>query len=318
MPGRITDKWRPSLALILGATLLSVLCFPVAGIVAIRVLSPLIGFREAGIVVAVAILVLTAALGWVLWRILLRPIRALAERAENATRGGSLDPLRHYGTREMRAMGQAIIDMGRVLQGREAVVRSYADHATHELKTPLTVVRGAVELLDNPDLTDADRTRLLARIDGAAERMTALLDAQRLLARAQEPLERGSTRLSALLPELEAAHPALEIGLAGDTVLPMGADGMRMVLDHLLGNARRHGATKVSLQAQAEWLSVSDNGPGISAGNRDRIFDPFFTTRREDGGTGMGLAIVKRMLEAHGGEIALGSNAPGAVFEITF
>ena len=219
---------------------------------------------------------------------------------------------------EMRAMGQAIIDMGRVLQGREAVVRSYADHATHELKTPLTVVRGAVELLDNPDLSQDDRARLLARIDGAAERMTDLLEAQRLLARAQEPLAKGTSRLADILPDLVADHPDIDIDLKRDATLPMGEDGLRLVLDHLLGNAARHGATRIELEAHGGTLTVTDNGPGVSDGNRDRIFDPFFTTRREAGGTGMGLAIVKRMLEAHGAEIALGKNAPGASFQIVF
>jgi signal transduction histidine kinase len=64
-------------------------------------------------------------------------------------------------------------------------------------------------------------------------------------------------------------------------------------------------------------LVISDDGSGISPGNRDRIFDPFFTTNRDGGGTGMGLAIVRRLLSAHGATIAL-QDDPGAVFEIEF
>ena len=64
-------------------------------------------------------------------------------------------------------------------------------------------------------------------------------------------------------------------------------------------------------------LRFADDGPGVSEGNRARIFDPFFTTRREAGGTGMGLPIVKRMLQAHGAEIALIAGE-GAGFEITY
>ena len=60
----------------------------------------------------------------------------------------------------------------------------------------------------------------------------------------------------------------------------------------------------------------SDDGEGISPGNRARIFEPFFTTRREAGGTGMGLQIVRSMLAAHGGSIALKDSAAGAAFEI--
>jgi len=64
-------------------------------------------------------------------------------------------------------------------------------------------------------------------------------------------------------------------------------------------------------------VTVADNGEGISPGNRDRVFEPFFTTRREVGGTGMGLQIVRSLLTAHGGTIQLVPSDGGAVFELT-
>jgi signal transduction histidine kinase len=64
-------------------------------------------------------------------------------------------------------------------------------------------------------------------------------------------------------------------------------------------------------------VTVNDNGEGISPNNRARIFDSFSTTRREHGGTGMGLAIVRAMLEAHGGTIRLIDSEAGATFELT-
>jgi signal transduction histidine kinase len=63
-------------------------------------------------------------------------------------------------------------------------------------------------------------------------------------------------------------------------------------------------------------VRVADNGEGISSGNRDRVFEPFFTTRRESGGTGMGLQIVRSMLQAHGGTIELLPSTSGAAFEL--
>ena len=68
----------------------------------------------------------------------------------------------------------------------------------------------------------------------------------------------------------------------------------------------------------ADGFEVADNGPGVSDGNRARIFDPFFTTRRDRGGTGMGLPIVRRMLQAHGGDIVLAPDGPGSRFVITY
>ena len=90
---------------------------------------------------------------------------------------------------------------------------------------------------------------------------------------------------------------------------------------HLLDNAMRHGATRTEISAHvaggALVVRVADNGAGVSPGNRERIFDPFFTTRRTEGGTGMGLGIVRALLRAHGGDIRLVDSVEGAAFELT-
>lgn len=319
MQGRITSKWRPKLGLVLALTLVAVLGLAPAGVVASRWLGPKIGWIQAQSIMGVLIVIFAATLGWVLWRILYGPISALAERAEGVKRGdqGALEPLEHYGTREMQELGQAILDMGRVLKGREAVVRSYADHATHELRSPLTVMRGAAELLGEPDLTDANRARLIGRIEEAADRMEALLEAQRALARAQEPFGGGRSLVSEVLPVLAALHQDIDILQQDDVQLPISKESAALIFGHLISNASAHGAVNVTVTCAPGRVDVVDDGPGISEGNRARIFDPFFTTRRAGGGTGMGLAIVRRMLEAHGAEIAL-AEGPGAHFVITF
>ena len=71
-------------------------------------------------------------------------------------------------------------------------------------------------------------------------------------------------------------------------------------------------------QATGPELHLCDDGPGISPGNAAQIFDPFFTTKRGQGGTGMGLTILRNMLSVHGGEIALDPSARGACFVIRF
>jgi signal transduction histidine kinase len=94
-----------------------------------------------------------------------------------------------------------------------------------------------------------------------------------------------------------------------------------MVLQHLAANAEQHGARNLIIDISAAddtaaKLTIADDGPGISAGNRERVFDPFFTTRRDDGGTGMGLTIVRAMLEAHQSSIRLVETESGARFEL--
>ncbi|WP_245848297.1 sensor histidine kinase [Octadecabacter ascidiaceicola] len=307
---RIVVKWRPPLWMVVAVTLCVVLSLPIIGIFFVRYMWPVMGYQEAVYAAAIGVFVATFIVGWVLWRLLLRPMIAMRERVlglrQNAT--GALDPLEHYGTADMQALGQSFLDMARALQNREVVLRSYADHVTHELKSPLTVVRGAAELLALPDLPTKERERLLGRIGASVERMTALLDAQRSLAQAQEPAAQGQVRLSEVAQGVEVEQ---------DGIVPLSEDALRLVLDHLIGNAKAHGATEVTVSYDGT-LIVQDNGSGVSEGNATRIFEPFFTTRREAGGTGMGLSIVRRTLEAHSAQIELVSSDQGARFVITF
>lgn len=291
-------------------TLGVVLCLPILGIIFVRELWPVLGYREAVYVAFFGAALVAFVMGWGLWRLLFLPVTAMRARVAGLKAGApdALDPLSHYGTADMQALGQSFLDMGRALQGREAVLRSYADHVTHELKSPLTVVRGAAELLASPDLPDAERARLHGKIEASAARMTALLDAQRALAQAQEPAAAGRVQLSDVAREVEVLR---------DGIVPLSAETLGMVLDHLVGNAKAHGATKVTA-AMGATLVIADNGTGVSDGNADRIFEPFFTTRRETGGTGMGLSIVRRILDAHGAQIALVPSDQGARFEISF
>ena len=307
---RIVVKWRPPLWLVVGVTLGVVLSLPIIGIFFVRYMWPVLGYQEAVYVAAFGVLIATFVMGWGLWRLLLRPMIEMRERVFGLRQNTpeALNPLEHYGTADMQALGQSFLDMGRALQNREAVLRSYADHVTHELKSPLTVVRGAAELLAMPDLPNEERERLLGRVGASVERMTALLDAQRSLAQAQEPAARGQVRLSDV---------AQGIDVDTDGIVPLSEDALRLVLDHLVGNAKAHGATEVSATYDGS-LVVQDNGSGVSEGNAPRIFEPFFTTRREAGGTGMGLSIVRRTLEAHNAHIALVPCDQGARFEITF
>ncbi|MFG5381690.1 ATP-binding protein [Yoonia sp. R2-816] len=307
MPRRVTRKWRPPLAFVLGGTLAAVFFLPIIGIAYFRVAGGILGWAETSWMIAWMAFVATAVLGYLLWRLVLQPVRALTAYAQSE---GEAEVPEHFGTPEFSDLGQAVIGMTSTLRGREAVLRSYADHVTHELKSPLTVIRGAAELLDDPGLPDADRARMLGNIGEAVGRMEALLDSQRALARAQEPMPPGECMLSEVLADHDVVLPR-------DGTVPLPHEVMDLVATHLIGNARAHGASAVTFDLHSDRLRVSDDGPGISDGNRDRVFDPFFTTRREDGGTGMGLPIVRRMLQAQGAEIVLRDGA-GAVFEIRF
>ncbi|WP_438955127.1 sensor histidine kinase [Cognatiyoonia sp.] len=164
---------------------------------------------------------------------------------------------------------------------------------------PLTFVQGAAELLANPDLPEANRKQTVGYITEASESMTSLLDAQRVLAHANEPLPVGKCRFSEVLPE------ANDVVFAWDGVIPLSQTAFEPVAKHLISNARQHGASQITFSVSNNMLTVSDNGAGISPGNRNHVFDPFFTTMRDSRGTGMGLPIVRQMLEAQGASIEI-------------
>ena len=323
----MTRKWRPSLWLVLGGALAGTLALSLAGIVALRYLGPEIGFRHAAVLLAAIIGLLTAVLWLMLLRVLLRPVTALAAYAAAMRAPGreTVAPPEHFGTRELHDMGLSVIDMAATLSNRETTVRSFTNHVTHELRTPISTLRAATELLeDSAELSPADR-HLVAQIRGAGQQLDRQMEALRQVAAAREADYRGRTRLSAAIKGLAPRHPGLRI-VAGseDAMLPLAREGAEIVFSHLFGNAAGHGAKTVSIDARREAdllvLTVRDDGRGVSSGNRERIFEPFFTTRRDSGGTGMGLHIVASLLRAHGGRISLepAAEGSGAAFRIEF
>ena len=111
------------------------------------------------------------------------------------------------------------------------------------------------------------------------------------------------------------------LGDTGELWVTMDPDNLASVVRNLIDNAIRHGkaAPKIDVRTQEAQviLTVADDGPGISPANAQRIFDPFFTTDREGGGTGLGLSLVKTLVEVHGGTIALADTDVGSQFVVT-
>jgi len=304
---------------VLGGALLATLALSFAGLVALRYLGPQFGYRSTAMVLGLLIGAATFVLGLLMVRLLLRPITTLSDQAMTlqADPNHALPLLPHYGTRELRHLGQSIHQMAAALQNREASIRAFTDHVTHELKTPVTSIRAAAELL--ADTATGPDARLIQQIMAATTQMQTQLDALRRVTAAREPGHHGECRVSALLPALRAEFPGLDLKLTGqDAALPLAASGMFMVLGHLLQNAAQHGARAVVLHSAAGELTVTDDGAGISPGNQPHVFEPFFTTTRDQGGTGMGLTIIANLLQAHSARILLMPSPQGACFTLKY
>ena len=146
----------------------------------------------------------------------------------------------------------------------------------------------------------------------------------RELARAETVPQYEQAGLDLVVGGLKSRFPTRAISASGclDRSIVMSAEKALIVLSHLTDNAMRHNARRVTLEASSEAqrirLTVSNDGDPISEANREKIFDAFFTTRRDTGGTGMGLAIVKAVMTSHGGSIRLLPADCGAAFELEF
>jgi signal transduction histidine kinase len=191
----------------------------------------------------------------------------------------------------------------------------------------LTSIQGAAELLredvEAPTMDDEDRRKFLDNIIADAARLTSISGRLRDFARAENPVAVGVGTLAGTIAGLRVAFASLDIRAGGELDAPMrlSEENAGIILSNLADNAMRHGSTAIDISAVRKGnfllVKVSDNGEGVSPNNRAQIFDSFFTTRRESGGTGMGLAIVRAMLEAHGGAISLTESGHGAAFELS-
>jgi two-component system, OmpR family, sensor kinase len=202
----------------------------------------------------------------------------------------------------------------------EALARMAAAVA-HEVRNPLGIIRGAVELVrarSQDALPERDRERL-SDVLGEVERLRRLT--QDFLDLSAEPaLEPGPVDLAEVARDAArgsaAVHPELEVRIALEGAPHVRGDPgrLRQVLANLLANAAQAGARTVRIDGAAEGglvkVRVQDDGPGIPPEVRARLFDPFTTGR--EGGTGLGLAVSRRIVERHGGTLALaGANGAG-------
>ena len=261
-----------------------------------------------------------------------RPIEALGVATREVAAGsGNVPETPITAAIEIRALFENFRAMAAVINRRSRYLRDFAASVSHEFKTPLAGISGAIELFEDhgEDMTPAERERFLGNIRADAARLSQLVTRLLDLARADmsQPEPDAAVDVVDVARQVADAFDRAEfrvtLTVAGG--LPPGrvaASTVEAVLNTLLENARQAGADAVEIAIVARGevveLRVCDNGRGIPAGDAERIFEPFFTTRRASGGTGLGLAISASLLRAGGGEIALGDPpARGTRFVVT-
>ena len=271
------------------------------------------------------VLLVALALAWLIAGRVLAPVRAVTETAQELSATDLSRRIDVPSTNdEVAELARTFNDMLDRLDGAFANQRRFLDDAGHELRTPITIIRGHVELeSDDPEERRATRAVVLDELDRMARIVGDLL----VLARAERPdfLQPEAVDLDLLTSDLFAKSRSLadrDWRLAGTGLGIVEADPQRLTqaVMNLADNAVRHTAPGDTIEIGSALsdgearLWVRDTGPGIPADQQDQIFERFARTAdgvRRPGTAGLGLAIVRGIARAHGGRVDLDSR-PGA------
>ncbi len=245
------------------------------------------------------------------------PLRHFAATAAEVD-AGALEPRLDPGAgapAELRTLAEAFNHMLDRLDRAFERQRRFVSDASHELRSPLTAIRGQLEVLARNEEPSGEEVRRVEAVAMAEMgRVERLVDDLLSLARLDEGAPPAPRDLLAagFLRELAAATPAAtELGELAEGTLSADPDLLARAVRNLLDNANRHAAGRVVLSSRATGSSllnaVDDDGPGIPAAERERVFDRFHRSEpgreRAAGGSGLGLGIARAIVAAHGGRI---------------
>jgi len=273
--------------------------------------------------VSLTVLLLASLLAFVVAGRVLAPLRQLTDTARLITESDLTRRLEVEGDDEIAELGRTFNAMLDRLQAAFAAQKDFVSDAGHELRTPITIIRGHLELLgDDP----GERRETVALVCDELDRMSRFVDDLLLLAQAEQAdfVRAADIDLDVLTEELMAKASALALRdwrLDAIGIGRLQADRQRLTqaVMQLAQNAVQHTsegdpiALGSALSNGHARLWVSDSGPGVPASDRDRIFDRFArgSGARRSQGAGLGLAIVSAIAEAHGGRVELEHAPPG-------
>ncbi|HVX39358.1 MAG TPA: ATP-binding protein [Gemmatimonadaceae bacterium] len=301
------------------------------------------GIRHTFAVLIPLLLVCAATGGWFLATRSLAPLSAMAARAEEISATNLRERLPVWGGQELAGLARVVNDLLARLEQSFTQQRRFMADASHELRTPTAILRTEADVtLAQEHRSEAEYRASMMIIRDAARRLTRIVDDLFLLARAdsgsvaarREPLyleELVYDATRSVRPLADSRNVRVELGEVIEAPFAGDADLLGRLLLNLLDNAIKHSpaggvvAVDMARRNGAYAISVVDAGPGVPAEDRERIFERFVRlepTRDPDSprpsGAGLGLAISRRIAEAHGGALALVDSRPGRTeFRIT-
>jgi len=281
------------------------------------------------LIAALAGAAIAAALSFLLARSIVRPL----ERVAAATRALAADerhePLEPEGTTELAALAEAFNQMVEQLAASRDTERAFLLSVSHELKTPLTAIRGYAEGLGEGAFEPGEAARVITTESGRLERLVRdLLDLARMN-RSEFSVRSEAVDLAEIAREAARRHEPTARGLgvdlragAGEAWATGDADRILQIASNLVENALREtpAGGSVTVEAEGAGLVVSDTGPGIPAEDLPHAFERFYlydkVGRDRLIGSGLGLAIVRQLATAMGGTVGVQSSPSGTTFTV--
>jgi heavy metal sensor kinase len=284
-----------------------------------------------------ALFLASLGIGWFVAGRVLRPVHRITEAAQRIQATSLSERIALAGPQdELKTLADTFDEMLGRLESSFTAQRQFVADASHELRNPLAVIQTNTDVaLWDDTVPEAARARLEA-VRRATERMRRLVDDLLALARLElASAPRAQVDLAAVVHEvadelgpLAQAHGLVLEQDAAEGLSVLGdRDSIKRALANLLDNAFRHSPPGAPVRVGAARrngcavLSVADRGPGLTAEEQQHVFERFWRSdssrSRESGGVGLGLAIVRRIAESHGGAVAVDSTpGGGSTFEI--
>ncbi|MGA9596573.1 MAG: HAMP domain-containing sensor histidine kinase, partial [Acidimicrobiia bacterium] len=279
---------------------------------------------------AVVGVLIAAAIGYLVARGAARPIRQLAEAAEHVAETQELAArIDVHRTDEVGRLAESFNSMLAALESSREQQRRMVHDAGHELRTPLTAIRTNIELLSRVDnIPDEERKQMIADIDTEIQELSGLVTELVDLA-AEPPSSTEVTEEVNLADVVDRVADKFRrrsgntINVVADESVVLGRTAtLERAVSNLIDNAVKWSPADAPIDVTVETgrVSVADRGPGIDEADRPFIFNRFYraTAARSTPGSGLGLSIVAKVAEDHGGQTFVADAGPGAVvgFEI--
>jgi signal transduction histidine kinase len=281
---------------------------------------------EKALILGMPILAVLVALGgWLLTGAMFKPVRSMIEQADTISTHEAGERLAiSGGGAELRALAARLNAMLDRIDDAAARERAFLDDASHELRTPIAIVRGELELARDRAAGDAEQREVLDSVLDEVERLERLAHNLLVLARSRSGSLTGGTEPVDLETVVDRAARAIarradnrhvEVHCLGNGVVNGDESSLQRAVLNLLDNAVRYAASAVTVTVAEDRtfvdVSVVDDGPGFPDTLLPHAFDRFTRDLNSGGGMGLGLAITSAIAAAHGGHVSAANRPAG-------